>query len=261
MSWMRRLSTLVGYLGLIAGCHSSGEQAAQKKLTVFAASSLSEAFRDLERSFEAQHPNTDVQLTLAGSQVLRLQLEQGATADVFASANETHLQALEKSGVVREGQTFAKNQLELIVPRSNPADLHTFSDLPKARRLVVGTDNVPVGTYARRLFERAAKRFGRSFSEKLRGHIVSEESNVRLVRAKVELGEADAAIVYHTDATSSNKIHAVGIPPELNVAVSYPISLVSDSHNPSMARRFIEFVLSESGQELLQDHGFKTEAR
>ncbi|MEO0602265.1 MAG: molybdate ABC transporter substrate-binding protein, partial [Myxococcota bacterium] len=183
---------MIAWLVALLGCATDD---GSPTLSVFAASSLTEAFEDLEHSFEAEHPGVDLQLTFAGSQVLRLQIEQGARADVFASADERHLQALLDTGDVVDARIFAENELTLIVPPS-PRAVTRFEDLPRASRIVVGSPQGPVGTYTRLLLDRAGATWGATFAAAIRRNVVSEEPNVRLVRAKVELGEADAAFVY-----------------------------------------------------------------
>ncbi len=225
-------------------------------LRVLAASSLAESFRDLEVEFERAHPELDVVTSFAGSQVLRLQLEQGARADVLASANEDHLRALREQGLVGASRIFAQNELVVIVPRENPAGIERFEDLPRASRLVLGSEAVPVGEYARRLLSRAAERFGDQFTRRVLSHVVSEESNVRLVRAKVELGEADAALVYRTDAAAAEALRVVPIPEPLGVLARYAIAVVARSAQPSGARAFLDFVLSAPGRRVLAARGF-----
>lgn len=241
------------------GCKSERSESNEVELSVFAASSLTEAFGDLERGFEASHPSVDVNLTYAGSQVLRLQIEQGASADVFASANESHMQALVDGGHIEKSRVFAHNELVVIVPPNNPAGIDAFADLSKASRIVVGTDNVPVGIYTRQVLERAGRELGESFVSQVEGHIVSEENNVRLVRAKVEMGEADAAIVYRTDAASSDRVRVVPIPDALNVRASYPIGKMTRAAHSPEAQQFVDYVLSEAGRRVLREHGFVVE--
>lgn len=238
------------------GCKSERSEPTKVELAVFAASSLTEAFRGLERGFEARHPNVDVQLTFAGSQVLRLQIEQGASVDVFASANESHMQSLVASGQIAAPQIFAQNELVIIVPPSNPAGIHTFADLRKPSRIVIGTDNVPVGTYTHQVLDRAAIELGDEYLAKVERHIVSEESNVRLVRAKVEMGEADAAVVYRTDAAASDRVLMVPIPSTFNVRAAYPIGTSTRSAHQGEAQQFVTYVFSPSGREVLRRYGF-----
>jgi len=203
----------------------------------------------------------DVQLTLAGSQVLRLQIEQGASADVFASANESHMQALVDAGDVLRSQTFARNELVVIVPTSNPAGIESFDQLIRGSRIVIGTDNVPVGVYTRQILDNARAQLGEGFVAAVRRRVVSEESNVRLVRAKVEMGEADAAVVYRTDAVSSERVRIVPIPEALDVRAAYPIGVLARSRHATEAAAFIDYVLSPPGRRVLGRHGFVTGER
>lgn len=234
---------------LLFGCAEGSER---EPLLVFAASSLTEAFEALEPAFEAAHPDTDVQLTFAGSQVLRLQIEQGAPASVFASADRAHVDALVAADALHDPQPFARGELALIVPADSP--IERFDQLAEAERIVVGSPSVPVGRYTRTLLERAESTHGRGFVEAIRAHIASEESNVRLVRAKIELGEADAAFVYRTDARDAR---TVPIPPELNVAARYTIGVAPGA--PSEAEAFVAFVRSAEGRAILERHGFEPE--
>jgi len=225
-------------------------------LVVFAASSLTDAFNDLEKSFEAANANVDVTLSYGGSQVLKLQISEGAPSDVFASADDAHMRELVSAGHAQPSQTFAFNELVIVVPPDNPAHVAELKDLPRAERLVIGAASVPVGRYTREMLARAGKVYGQSFERDALARVVSEESNVRLVRAKVELGEADAAIVYRTDAAAPAKVKQVAIPAELNVRASYPIAVLTKSAQPELARRWVSHVLSPAGKAVLGARGF-----
>lgn len=225
-------------------------------LQVFAASSLTEAFEDLARGFEAAHPGIAVQLTFAGSQALRLQIEQGADADVFASADERHMAALVELGEVATSVVFARNELVVIVPTENPAGIATFADLPNAGSIVVGAESVPVGAYTRTVLEHAARAYGTDFAEAVWDRVISEESNVRLVRAKVALGEVDAAIVYATDAAASDQVLTVAIPAELNVVSAYVLGRVERSPRADAANLFLAYAASPAGRAALAARGF-----
>jgi molybdate transport system substrate-binding protein len=236
----------------LAACGGEAAGAdAEAPVSVFAASSLTDAFGELAQSAELE-----VAPSFAGSQVLRLQIAQGAPADVFASADRRHMDALVEAGLVGDARVFAHNELVVVVPPDNPAGIEAFEDLPRARRIVVGDPNVPVGRYTRRLLVRAAERFGDGFVSAVRARVVSEESNVRLVRAKVELGEADAAIVYRTDAAASERVRVVPIPDALNVRAEYLIGVVSASERPERAARWIAHVEGDEGRRTLSAHGF-----
>lgn len=238
----------------IGGCTCNPLQSSE--LHVFAASSLTDVFEELERAFESTHPGSEVTLAFGGSQVLRLQIEQGAPADVFASADQSHMQALVRAGRIVEDEAFAQSELALVVPLDNPAKIESFSDLPRAERVVLGVPAVPIGRYGRELLQRAADSYGPQFRTEVLSHVVSEESNVRLVRAKVELGEADAAILYRTDATASSGVREVPIPAVLNVRADYYMGIVEGSPRAELARRWIAFVRSPEGRRILLEHGF-----
>jgi molybdate transport system substrate-binding protein len=228
-------------------------------LSVLAASSLTEAFSQLERTFEAARPGLDVSLAFGGSQVLSLQIEQGAPADVFASADRSHIDALLEAGAIEQAVAFAGNDLVVIVPADNPAHIASFDDLVRATRIVVGTPNVPIGAYTRELLRRAASTMGEAFATTVRSRVVSEESNTRLVRAKIEMGEADAAIVYRTDALASDRVRVVSIPESINVRANYYIGALKRSSRPDACGDFIAHVRSDAGQRILSQHGFVTE--
>jgi molybdate transport system substrate-binding protein len=220
-------------------------------LNVYAASSLTEAFGELETMFESSHPGVDVAVTFAGSQI-----EQGAPADEFASANVEHMQVLVDSGLVDESEVFAHNDLVIIVPPDNPGGIEELGDLAHAERLVLGTANVPVGQYAREILRRAAPSHEEGFEAIVMSRVVSEESNVRLARSKVELGEADAAIVYRTDAGSSDRVRVVEIPRELNLIADYPIGIVESTGMRAAAQAWLELVGSPEGRSVLERRGF-----
>jgi len=219
-------------------------------LTVFAASSLTDAFGALSAELEVKDPSVRVVTTFAGSQVLRLQIEGGAPADVFASANREHMSALEAADLIRDRRALATNRLALIVPIDNPAKIERFEDIVNAQRLVVGTDHVPIGMYTAQLLDRLEPELARQ----VRASIVSKESTVRLVRAKVELGEADAAIVYAADAAASSRLRAIAIPDA--PTASFSVGVLSRSERPELAQRWLDFVASETGRGILSRHGF-----
>jgi len=228
------------------------------QLTVFAASSLRDAFQDLGRNLEQQHPGTSVSFNFAGSQELRTQVEHGARADVFASADPRTLRALAGAGLALEPQVFARNEPVIVVPAGNPAGIHSLADLPRARRLVVGAPEVPIGEYTVRILEAASRRYGPAFGAAVESRVASRELNVRQVLAKVALGEADAAIVYRTDALASRgAVEVISIPPELNVVAEYPIAVLRGAPQAGLARAFVELVLSSAGRAVLARHGFQ----
>jgi molybdate transport system substrate-binding protein len=256
--------TLVAFLIAFGLFEGRAQPAAkdEKEVLVFAAASLREAFEGLAPGFEAAHPGVKVRLNLAGSQELRTQIEQGAKADVFASADLKHMAALEKAGLVDAPAVFARNEAVIVVPRGNPAAIRGLADLPKIRRLVVGAPEVPIGGYTVKILDAAARTLGADFRKKVEASIVSRELNVKQVLAKVALGEADAGIVYRSDAQAAkDKVEAITIPANLNVVAEYPIAALKAAPDAKLARAWVALVLSADGQKRLAAAGFVTPAQ
>jgi molybdate transport system substrate-binding protein len=237
--------------------------AAQKPatLTVYAAASLTDAFRELAQALERRQPGLTVRFNFAGSQQLASQLEQGARADVFASADQRWMDYARDRGLVQaESPVFARNRLVVIVPRSNPGRIKRLEDLARpGTKLVVAAAAVPAGRYTREALRKlaAAPGFPAEYDRRALANVVSEEENVKSVAAKVQLGEADAGLVYRSDVTPavSEQVRVFDIPDRFNVIASYPIALLASSRNGGTARRFLELVLSDEGQGVLQRHG------
>jgi len=243
-------------MGLLLACSRSDENT----LRVFAASSLTEAFHAGAESFEGHYPGVDVQISVAGSQVLAMQIERGAPADVFASANLEHLDRLVRGGRIQKPTGFARNQVDLIVPLGNPAGLTSLKDLSKSRRWVLGGPEVPIGRYGRQVIENAAIELGEEWRAAVFDGVVSHEPNVRLVRAKVVLGEADAGLVYRTDGLGSDRVLSVPIDERWNLETEVVMGSVT-SGNQALARQWMSFWNASAGQEILVEHGFRTAKR
>jgi len=226
-----------------------------QELVVFEAASLKDAFAGLAEKFQAQHSGIKVAANAAGSQELRTQIEHGAKADVFASADLKHMDRLRQAGLVLAPTVFACNQPVLVVrPGSR---VKSFKDLPDVERLVIGAPDVPVGTYTDQILAAAAKQFGADWGKRVQARVVSRELNVRQVLAKVTLGEADAGIVYRSDAmTAKGKAVAVAIPDTLNVTAEYPIAALAAAPRADLAAAWIALVMSPAGQAVLAQHGF-----
>ena len=266
---MKHLPNLIIMLSLFfAGCtpasFAPGTDSASEtshSLTVFAAASLTDAFIEIAAKFESASPGVDITLNFAGSQALRTQIEEGAPADVFASANAEQMDALVTSGFITQGvpQVFLSNSLVIIVPKDNPAGVNSVEDLAKpGLKLVLAAEEVPVGKYSRDAFDLMDRKFGNNFKDKLLANVVSNEDNVRQVVAKVQLGEADAGVVYTSDAVAAPELPTIVIPARINVIAEYPIATLTESANPELANAFVDYVLSSDGQALLQKWGFRS---
>ncbi len=232
-------------------------------LNVFAAASLTAAFGDIGTAFEAANPGVTVVNNFAGSQQLAQQINQGAPADVFASANTAQMTAVITTGEVISGsqQIFVRNLLVVIYPTDNPGKITKLQDLANpGLKLVLEDKTVPAGAYALTFMDNADKdpTFGAAYKTNVLKNVVSYETDVKAVLAKVQLGEADAGIVYTTDAAAADpgKVSQLAIPDALNVVAKYPIAPVKSSPNPDVAKAYIAFVLGSNGQAILSKYGF-----
>jgi molybdate transport system substrate-binding protein len=228
-------------------------------LRVFAAASLTEAFGDLARLFGELHPGATVEFQFAGSQLLRTQLEQGASADLFASADTAQMNPLARAKLVGPSTVFAHNALA-VVASSRSKRVQSLGDLAKPRvRIVVAGATVPVGRYTAQVMAKisAAGIYGHDFQPRVTANIRSEETNVRSVLSKVGLGEADAGFVYRTDVRDAEGVTILEIPAAVNVVAVYPMAVVQRSARKQLATSFQELVTSERGRAVLASHGFR----
>ena len=247
----------------------SGESGGAQELLVFAAASLSGTFPAIGNAFESSHPGLRVRFNFDGSQRLRTQLEFGAKAHVFASADETQMGLAQEANVLASSPVpFANNSLVVIVPVSNPdrgEPVRGLQDLARdGVKLAIAQEEVPAGRYARVVIDQLAAlrpAFGHDYAERVLGNVVSEEANVRGVVQKVVLNEVDAGIVYSTDVSGEEVDSSVGvipIPPDANVMAVYPVATLKGSKHPETAAAFVEFLLSDQAQLILRKHGFKS---
>ena len=213
-------------------------------MTVFAAASLQPAFDKISAQL-----HVDATFNYAGTQTLAAQLTQGAEADVFASADKTHMKTLLDAGLIAGApEVFAHNRLEIAIAKGNPKGIHSLVDLARPGLVVVLADpSVPAGKYAQQALAKA----------NVTVHPASLEPQVTAVLSKVALGEADAGIVYVSDVVTSQKVQGVPIPDSQNVVADYPIAALKNAQHNSTADAFIAFVLAPDGQSILKAAGFE----
>jgi molybdate transport system substrate-binding protein len=252
-------------LVLAAALHASivlPAAAQQRTLTVYAAASLTEAFEDIGQLFEQRHAGTEVEFNFSGSQALVFQLQQGAGADVFASADTIWMQVAVDSGLTADPPTkFARNRLVVIVPRSNPGRVNRLENLARyGTKVVLAADAAPVGRYSRQALRNLATQPGYppDYVRSVLTNVVSNEESAKGVVSKVQLGEADAGIVYRSDVTDpvARVVKVIPIPDSLNVIAEYPMTVVKESRLKDLAREFIALVVSQDGQAILQRYNF-----
>lgn len=254
MRWVWPTLLFVSFAAL-AAC--GGDDDADERVTVFAAASLTEAFTEIGEAFEDANPGVAVEFNFASSSALATQINEGAPADVFASADNAQMKVVTDAGNAEPPQRFARNALVVVVPADS--QLAAFEDLAnKGLRLVLAGPDVPVGRYSRQILENASAAGGVTpdFGEQVLANLRSDEANVRAVLSKVELGEADAGIVYQTDAAVSEAVEVIEIPESFNVIAEYPIALVTESADSETTAAFLAFVLGDEGQAILRSYGF-----
>ena len=265
---MSRPACLSVLLVVLAACSSVGASptatrpptADGEELTVYGAASLKGALEAAEAAYEIANPGTTVTLSTDSSSALETQIEQGAPADVFLSADATNPKKLVDGGFADgDAVTFAGNKLTIIVPSGNPAGIATPADLAKEGvKVIAAGDEVPITRYAAQLVENLAREAGypADFAAMYTANIASKEDNVAAVRSKIELGEGDAAIVYVTDAKALTKVATIDVPESANVPATYAGVVVKASPHAAAARAFLDWFAGPEGQAILGTFGF-----
>lgn len=259
---------LAAVLLAAAACTPANNETNEETATiqVFAAASLADAFKAIGADFAATHGGVEVVFNFGGSNQLATQIDQGAPADVFASANAAQMQAVIAGGRIASGsaQTFVRNQLVVVAPAGKQGGPTTLADLARpGLKIVFAAAAVPAGQYAQDFLAKAAadESLGPAYKAAVLANVVSYEENVRAVLAKVALGEADAGIVYLSDAAALNAAGGAGvrqieIPAALNTIAEYPIAILPAGPNAASAQAFVAFVLGPEGQQVLARYGF-----
>ncbi len=256
------ISSPTGGAATVATSGATSQSQAAVSMTVFAASSLKEAFEELGKRFREERAGAKVEFNFGGSSQLLAQLQQGASAEVIAFADLITMKKARDAGLIAgEPVIFAKNRLTIVVPKQNRAGIRSLADLAKPGvKVVIAHENVPVGTYAREMLKRASQRpeYGADFASRVLQNVVSEEINVKQVLAKVALGEADAGIVYVTDVKAAGAdVQQIAIPDDINVIACYPIAVARSARDLQLAQEFVSLVRSEEGRAVLEAHGFQ----
>lgn len=241
------------------GAATASTPARNVELTIYGAASLKGALEKAEAAYEAANPGTTLTISTDSSSALETQIEQGAPADVFLSADRTNPQKLVEAGLADGAAvTFAGNKLTIVVPADNPAGITSPADLAKSGvKVIAAGDTVPITKYATQLVGNLAKVSGYpvDFVAAYTASIASREDNVKAVIAKIELGEGDAGIVYVTDAKASSKVKTIDVPDSANVPATYDGVVVKASASAA-ARTFLDWFAGPDGQVILGGLGF-----
>jgi molybdate transport system substrate-binding protein len=247
--------SLMTSLGALAGCGGDDDAGPDSKgpsgkVVVLAASSLTESFTALGQAFEAEHPGTTVSFSFAASSELATQIEQGAPADVFASASPATMAQVSDAGdTAGKPVTFVRNTLEIAVPAGNPAKVTGLADFAKKDlTIALCAPEVPCGAAADKVFAAA----------KVTPAPDTLEADVKATLAKVTIGEVDAALVYKTDVIAAgDKVEGIDFPEAAGAVNDYPIAVLADSPKPATAEAFVDLVMSAGGQKVLTEAGFQ----
>ena len=244
----------------MSGCTST---TSSTTLNVYAAASLDDAFNQTAAAFSANNTGVNFTFNYAGSQVLATQITQGATPDVFASADHAQMQNVQNAGLMNNSSVvpFTQNKLAIIVPKANPKNITSLANLSTPGiKIDIANSSVPVGNYTLQMLALASNNttYGSSFKSSFMSNVVSEEANVNDVVVKVALGEADAGIVYisQVPAAYQSQVKLISIPDSVNPLAVYYIGVLSAAPHAQQAQSFINYILSPDGQAILKSYGF-----
>jgi molybdate transport system substrate-binding protein len=260
------LGVLLLALPALAACGTSSTSGGattrqNATLNVFAAASLTGAFGEIGKNFETKNPGVKVVFNFAGSQQLAQQIGQGADADVFASANTTQMNNVIKSGQIdaNASRVFIKNKLVVVFPKDNPKNITTLQDIAAPGvKVILADKSVPAGQYALDFLDKASATadFGADYKANVLKNVISYETDVKQVLSKVGLGEADAGIVYTSDATGASGAQVNHIAVALQTIATYPIAATKASKHADLASAFIDAVFTSEVQAVLAKYGF-----
>ncbi len=235
------------------------ETTKQVNMIALVAANATDPLNDLIKIFEKEHQGVSINATYAGTHILRTQLENGAKADLFLSADIKHIEAVKEKGIIEQFYPVSLNKEVIVVPKNNPANIHSLKDLgTNPVKLVIGVESVPIGRYTRQIFKNTNKTYGDQFSKKVLSQVVSLETSTKAVLQKVALGEAEAGIVYKTDVTPEfkKKVKIISIPEKYNVYATNYIAVTKNAPNPELAEELMKKLLLDKGQAVFQKYGY-----
>lgn len=248
-------------VAVLGACSTTSGAQGTSELTIFGAASLKAALEAVTSAYETTNPGTTITVSTDSSAALETQIEQGAPADVFLSADLTNPQKLVDGGFASgEPVNVAGNELTIVVPADNPAGIATPADLANdGLRIIAAGDEVPITRYAMQLVANIAAEPGApaDFAAAYAANVASKEDSVSGVLSKIELGEGDAGIVYVTDATATDGVKSIAVPDALNVPATYAGVVVRASSNQEAAGAFLRWLAGPDGQAILSEFGFR----
>jgi len=258
----RKIFASIGLILALASMIPSASCEESMQLTVFCGAGLSGAFNEIGQLYQ-NSSGIAVEFNFDGAPALRAQIEQGAYADLLACADYKHMNALRAEGYINNStvRTFAENEMAVVLPLHNPANILSLADLARPGTLILmGTLELPAGYHAREALSKLANdsEYGPDYRNKVMANIVSQETTVNRIVSKVALGEADAGFAFASDVSPAmvGKVIKISIPNKYNVAVDFPIGALKPSRHPREAQEFSDLVISPEGQAVLEKYGF-----
>jgi len=259
---MNEKNAILALLAALVLATTTGLSQESDQLTVFCGAGLTGAFSEIGQLYE-NSSELAVNFNFDGVPALRAQIEQGAYADVLVSANLKHMNALKAENYIDNStvEIFAKNKVAVIVPNDNPANISNLTDLAKpGTKILIGTKDLPAGDYALQVLDKLANdsRYGAAYKDAVMANVVSEETTVNRIVSKVALGEVDAGFAFISDVSPDmvGKVARIAVPDEYNVVGEFPIGMLKQSEHPQEAQSFMDLVMSEEGQAILNKYGF-----
>lgn len=248
---------------VLTGCSQNNEglnrsNDAKDQVTIFAASSLTDAVNTISQSYESENDHIDIRINYAGSKTLRSQLENGAQADIFLSANKKHYDALLDQGILSEGREILQNEMVLVLSKEGAEKIKTLEDLTKDHQLILAEKGVPAGDYGREVICRLGEVYGSDYEGMVLENLASSENNVRQVLMKIVLGEGDAAFVYKTDVSHDikDKVVVLDIPKDYNVTASYWMGIVNNDMISESVRDCCAYIMADDSCDVFEKYGF-----
>ena len=261
--WLLCVYMLLILILALTGCSQKNEDLntsadAKDQVTIFAASSLTDAVNTIRQSYENENDHIDIRINYAGSKTLRSQLENGAQADIFLSANKKHYDALLDQGILSEGREILQNEMVLVLSKEGAEKIKTLEDLRKDHQLILAEKGVPAGDYGREVICRLGEVYGPDYEGAVLSNLASSENNVRQVLMKIVLGEGDAAFVYKTDVSQDIKDQVVvlDIPKDYNVTASYWMGIVNNDMISESVRDCCAYIMADDSCGVFEKYGF-----
>jgi len=262
---MKKIIAVILTVLLIIFFSLSNSNSEKTEIRIMAAASLTEVFAELKDDFEAEHPEVKLEIHFAGSQTLFNQIRLGVGANIVALANQDYMQRLSVDGLVAESRFFATNQLAIVFNKQR-VEINDISDLTNDNlKIVIADKSTPIGNYTLEMLANISEsnQFSSDYKKDFLANVVSKELDVKSVVEKLNLGEADVAVVYQTDIKDHQQLKELSLAQEYNIRAKYPIASLNDqtTKKEAISNQFLDYLFSPAAKEILKDYNFIVESR